>query len=352
VYPETKQGVSLNFDNETVLIDGNLRSRREVMLLAGNEIDARKKWDAARRGVGGGNVSSNGDKADDVGCFASCARGHLLHARCFQDALLAGRCCPAPTCTEPLWVPKVRQLQRDDETCCGGNASTEDRTAETELVDFSAVARAAEEAEDTLNEQNSISGLGELKMCPACCSGPIFNQDCADMMSHHGQCSVAAVGGGQCRFRATASDIATRMIEVSSTKTVVDVLPKCPTHKVIVMFNGCMACGRLFTDHSWNKLPKWDPDAKALMELDSKKRQAASVLAREVQNEAALLQFERDALQNTWGKGVDKVAAARGILADLPPLPPHVDDFVDPGCGPACNESHSNDGESFTRRSP
>ena len=118
-----------------------------------------------------------------------------------------------------------------------------------------------------------------------------------------------------------------------------DILPKCPTHDVLIMFNGCMACGHLFTDTSWRNMPKWDPHAKALLALDKKKRQAATLLAEQIRKEAAMLQFERDALKNTWGGG------GMAPATELPPLPPPANDFADTGCGPECTSSHYSDGE-------
>jgi hypothetical protein len=48
-------------------------------------------------------------------------------------------------------------------------------------------------------------------------------------------------------------------------------------------------------------MPKWDPTAKALLELNKKTRHAARLLTEQVRREAALLQFERDALVEAGG---------------------------------------------------
>lgn len=156
------------------------------------------------------------------------------------------------------------------------------------------------------------------------------------MKAHHGQCSAAAVGGVSCNFRSTPGEIATALVNVSEEHPVASILPKCPEHDLIVMFNGCMACGHLFTDTSWRSMPKWDPHAKALLALDKKKRQKATLLAEQIRKEAAMLQFERDALRNAWGGKLDS------SIDDLPPLPPPAEDFV--GCGPSCRKSHRGDG--------
>lgn len=141
-------------------------------------------------------------------------------------------------------------------------------------------------------------------MCPACCAGPLFNENCTDMRAHHGQCTVVALRGSSASspctpngpFRVTASEIAAKMMQLSGNQTVPDVLPRCPGHNVLIMFNGCMSCGHLFTDTSLNAMPKLDPKTKSVLELDKKKRKAAILLAEQIRTEAAMLQFERDAL--------------------------------------------------------
>lgn len=57
-----------------------------------------------------------------------------------------------------------------------------------------------------------------------------------------------------------------------------------------------MACGYLFTDTDWGDMPRWDPKAKALLELDKKKRKAAMLLAEQIRMESTMLEFERSAL--------------------------------------------------------
>jgi hypothetical protein len=86
-------------------------------------------------------------------------------------------------------------------------------------------------------------------------------------------------------------------MQLSKGKTVADVLPRCPTHKVSVMFNGCRGCGHLFTDLGWQNLPKWDPNAKEKVALDKKKMQASVLLCSQIRKETAQLEFEREALQ-------------------------------------------------------
>ena len=75
-------------------------------------------------------------------------------------------------------------------------------------------------------------------------------------------------------------------------------LPRCARCDVAVLFNGCTECGHLFADTDWNALPAWDETAKAKLELDARVRGAASLLAAQVRQEAALLAHERGALHD------------------------------------------------------
>lgn len=308
--------------DEIAFVKQQMRTRREVVLLCeGDEVAARSAWKEAKRVF---SSEEGADFGDDVekGSFASCARGHLLHARCLQGALLAGRCCPAAGCMEPLWVPSVTRTRNDDDdTCCaqaGGLAEAEALQAASELAGHAAIVAAREDGSGRRERDFTLAGLRELKMCPVCCAGPLFNENCSDMQAHHGECSTSALDGRgssqsctpEGAFRVSASDIAARMTQISDSRSVADVLPRCETHNVLVMFNGCMACGHLFTDTSWDDMPSWDPSAKSLLELDKKKRNAARLLAEQVRTEAALLQFERDALWEARGDAV--VSAGKG----------------------------------------
>jgi len=62
-------------DDDAVLVNGEWRTRRELVLLHGrDETAARKVWGAATK-------QDQADDQDRASTFASCARGHLLHAR-------------------------------------------------------------------------------------------------------------------------------------------------------------------------------------------------------------------------------------------------------------------------------
>ena len=102
-------------------------------------------------------------------------------------------------------------------------------------------------------------------------------------------------------YQVSATEISKRLMQVGNGKTVADVLPRCPTHNVSVMFNGCRGCGHLFTDLSWHSLPKWDPNAKEKVKLDKKKMQASVLLCSQIRKEAAQLEFEREALREVVG---------------------------------------------------
>jgi hypothetical protein len=112
-------------------------------------------------------------------------------------------------------------------------------------------------------------------------------------------------------------EIASSLLQLTTDRKVADVLPRCPEHNMVVMFNGCMACGHLFTDKRWSELPEWDPSAKTLLDLDRQKRKAAGLLAGEIRKELALLEYERNALDKARRKcsGVSEVS-------DMPPPPP------------------------------
>ena len=83
-----------NTDEEIVTIEGKQLTRRELFLKCkGDEKVARQMWKEAKGGT---------HTIEAARRFASCAKGHPLHARCFQGALVSGQKCPAPDCSEPL----------------------------------------------------------------------------------------------------------------------------------------------------------------------------------------------------------------------------------------------------------
>jgi len=304
---ESKAAIPSEVPTEIRVISGKLRTMHEVALLhPGDKEGAKAAW--AQAG------DANNDPHGDISSFASCLRGHLFHPKCFQTALLSGNRCPAPGCGELLWLPSI---VRDEEhvTCGDGgttsaSSDTESMRAETDLSNHDEEAKPSE----SVNDANSLFTEEELaaegcRMCPACCSGPFLNHHCSDMRTHHGQCSAMAWrGAGDDRrrtpclpdgrtFQVSATEISKRLMQLSKGKTVADVLPRCPTHKVSVMFNGCRGCGHLFTDVGWHNLPKWDPNAKEKVALDKKKMQASVLLCSQIRKETAQLEFEREALQ-------------------------------------------------------
>jgi len=294
--------------DETRLVNGRLRSRRELVLAAGGDgINARNLWNDAT------NMSEH--KEHD---FASCVRGHLLHARCLQDIMLAGSRCPAPGCMEQMFLPGVTPIcGNDDTTCCGrqtNSAEIEALQAVSELAGHEALLKAqAVGLHNSPAQELRTLGDHELKMCPVCFAGPLFNEECSDMEAHHGHCAVMALREDHqepCTpdgdFWASASEISARMTKVSNTKSVADLLPRCETHNVLVMFNGCMDCGHLFTDIDWDDIPTWDSSARDVLHIDKKRRNAIQLLTEQVRTQASMLQYERDALLEAGGLSEEK----------------------------------------------
>jgi len=283
-----KEGGAGSVADEQRVVGGLPRDRREVLLLHGGDAAAaRAAWAAAAPRFFEPPGAS----------FASCVRGHLLHARCFQGALVGGTGCPA--CDEALWVPGVERVRDpgagDDCGHDGGGEALADAFAAAGAVEEKAgKARAEGLSASSRDKMPTVLDGKALKMCPACFAGPLYNTACADMRAHHGQCQ-------KCSTKIPNADavIAKALASKKSDQTVGDVIPKCGKCKVQVMFNGCQACGHLFAgsgDSEWNRMPVWDPEAMAALELDAQVREAARMLASQVRYEAALLDYEKRAL--------------------------------------------------------
>lgn len=153
----------------------------------GNEELARKDWNAAKRNEHFFDVE-----------FASCPRGHLLHAKCLQKAMIGGLRCPAPDCMEQIFLPRVtRETPEDDDICCGRTDQNEEEDALHAASDLtihsSSLEARAYEQNNEGNATRAVFSENSLKMCPMCCAGPLFNQECSDMTAHHGQCSMKAL---------------------------------------------------------------------------------------------------------------------------------------------------------------
>lgn len=127
-----------------------------------------------------------------------------------------------------------------------------------------------------------------LRMCPVCYSGPLANEQCADLRAHHMQCS-------NCPARVPYADtrLAEALSQLAPSTPVGECIPRCHACNARVTFNGCMQCGKLFASMSWEALPKWDPMAKARLESVQRERNEMRALANEVRTEAALLEHER-----------------------------------------------------------
>jgi len=179
------------------MINGFPHSRYECWLLHQRDnAAARTAWDLAPSWLGHPGTTCGAVTQSHGSDFASCVRGHLLHAHCFQRALLEGAGCPA--CPEPLFVPRVERTDRADDDCHqdvvedGGHASSETRTT-TAAAGALQAARAVEGEAATMiapsSEDGNDSGRTsirsvtgrQLRMCPACCAGPLINENCSDM---------------------------------------------------------------------------------------------------------------------------------------------------------------------------
>jgi hypothetical protein len=157
-----------------------------------------------------------------------------------------------------------------------------------------------------------------LRMCPICCSSPLYNENCADLKRHHGECA-------QCKNRILNADstIAEALSKVGGGVTVADIIPKCVECKIPVVFNGCQSCGHLFAgdgDGEWSKLPLWDPNAAAALDLDQNARIAARMLAAQVRDEVARLAHERQSLAEA--RAEEKGERLVTFSAAKPPPPP------------------------------
>jgi len=297
------------------------RCRRELVLMLGSEETARAAWDEAGAG--------------DAMTFASCVRGHLLHARCFQGRLLAGRGCPV--CTEPLFVPRVQRTRVEgDDACCGAAAGDADvaaalgaaqevEVAATQQAEGSPTGSGAAAAPDEVERHSG--GRLQMKMCPVCCAGPLLNENCSDLRSHHGQCPMCG------EYPHSGASIAEAMAKPGR-KTVGERIPKCEKCNVAVTFNGCQECGHLFADIDWDELPKWDSSAKGCLEVANRHRRAARLLAAQVRHEAALLAHERAALQEARSGGEMYCPDCTPVEPPAPPPP------LPPRCGRRCTRRH------------
>lgn len=238
-----EHGKNNDSSGDTVVIGGIPRTRRELVMLFGGDVTkAKAAWEEASKEAGQIAI-------DDDCSFASCARGHLLHARCLQGALLNGQSCPSVGCNEPLYLPQIR-IQQDETVCCSGRddndeAEVEALQAAAEIADHPPAATGSDD--NQADEHEFISaGITGLRMCPSCCAGPLMNTECSDMRAHHGQCTAYALGGedgnSSCTpdgvYQVPASQIMAEMMKLADGQSVADVLPRCPTHNVIVMFNG------------------------------------------------------------------------------------------------------------------
>jgi len=103
--------------------------------------------------------------------------------------------------------------------------------------------RERQRAEELAAERRQAAEERLYRMCPRCHAGPLLNLGCQDMETHHGECP-------RCHTR-SPSGAAWRSGRPSAR------IPRCESCNVPVIFNGCMACGHLFTGQRWRDLPAW-----------------------------------------------------------------------------------------------
>jgi len=275
VWPGQRAGESSSTRGEELqLYEGALRSRRELVLMLGSEEAAREQW------------HENPD-LDYGETYASCVRGHFMHARCFQGRLFAGRGCPV--CSEALFVPTVLQERPADEDACCGAADAEavQATADHAVRDAAAV---AQEITERPADDGAFEGLDRPRMCPLCFAGPLYLTACEDLTAHRGQCS-------QCNRRPYTAQQVEEAMASCRMGEVEKAIPKCTfcNPPVAVYINGCWTCGHLFT--RWSELLEWEADAQDQLKASEAFLHAVRLLAEQVRSEAARLAHERASLE-------------------------------------------------------
>lgn len=242
VYPE-KELLRVQPYPDVRLVHGAYRSRRELVLhFGGNVAAAQDAWTAAN--VDSGSIEDA--YPDGPSAFASCVRGHPLHARCFQARLVGGQGCP---CGEAFFRTNVQakgEAEADDCGSCGSGGSS---AGERSVTSLQAALEGVSAASAVLDRSTSEAGAAveghTLRMCPCCFAGPLLNEHCGDLNQHHGDCP-------KCRSKLrNASEAITAALTKLKGSRVCDVLPKCPKCAIPVMFNGCGACGALFNSLRW-----------------------------------------------------------------------------------------------------
>lgn len=206
---------------------------------------------------------------------------------------MAARPCPARA--EPLVVPPVVRRGGGEDECGGGgggDGGAEEGDAQLEArLDFLAMCGLQFDEEDEYGrplEAQDDGGIGEvdllsdMRQCPRCNLGPLYNENCSDMSTHHGECQSCEVR--LCsrqkldqmvadrlvaqrevhRKKSDQNDLGVSEADDSSGLSVLAAVPNCRaclsrglTSKV--WYNGCMGCGLSFTSTPWHSLPPYEP---------------------------------------------------------------------------------------------
>jgi len=225
--------------------------------------------------------------------YATCVNGHQMHAICFSRLITAA--LPCPSCNEPLIAPPVAHLGGGDEDCCacGGNGrqdpdnnAVEDVQLNTRL-DYMAMSGLCFDDEDEFGRpsegtEDGVSGgrdgLDDLRQCPGCSLGPVFNTDCDDLNHHHGECQKCGarvlspidtekVVAERLAVQRSEGRVAISELDSDNSDKELSVVEALPDCKVClsqgiaskVWYNGCMGCGMSFASIPWGSLPPYEP---------------------------------------------------------------------------------------------
>uniref|UniRef100_A0A7S4K8L7 RING-type E3 ubiquitin transferase n=1 Tax=Odontella aurita TaxID=265563 RepID=A0A7S4K8L7_9STRA len=295
---------------------------------------------------------------------ASCVNGHIMHASCFMELVAFAQPCPA--CNEPLVAPPVVKRTEGENDCCAGGdrgdvvGGTEDNARLDARLDFMALCGLRFDDEDEygqlLREEAADGGefgggdpLSDLRGCPGCKQGPLYNENCFDLNTHHGECQ-------KCQLRLCSREELDRMVadrlaarradhkkrskesmgteaEEERELSVIEAVPDCLAClsqgiKSKVWYNGCMGCGMAFSSLSWDSLPPYEsplemyegggcgktvtlvPRRRAFLERVRRERRAArsvAILTEQLIDDVVALLHEERALADERRRKLDVV---------------------------------------------
>lgn len=326
-------------------------SRSEVLLACGG---GRRRLEMARSLWGRATVAAHGALgADPADVLGSCVNGHLCHARCFSSLLSSGS--PCPSCKEPLVFPPVESRVPDPQACrcpiCNEPRDGEDghcrrkcelkarERAEDEAEAARVAAAAADPQANVAMPAGGGTGLHSSSMrCPECNFGPIHQDKCGDMNTHHGECmnrNRPTTHPDYCKHKehwnAQQEGDIERNIKAAADRTIAaqkggsggggsslmaDIapglagVPDCPKcRKAKCQFNGCMRCGINFKHiRNWGQYLKdnphlvWKNETPEQLARRVGSRRALQDLEKRLQFEEGLLAHEQRAVDILFGQ--------------------------------------------------